>query len=315
MSDLNRRDFIRAGVAGMGMIAVASTANQKAEAFPRPTKDAVSLATWSIVRSFDAGVWKLTDIHRICREDFAIDGVEYVTKFFESPVASYLQRLNRNAREHGVENVLIMVDGEGSMVAEDKQERMQAAINHRKWVEIAAFLGCHAIRCNAHGGGKTLKDDPGSIDRAAESFNALIEYAIPFEINVIIENHGGLSSDPTWLPQLAEKINSPHFGLLPDYGNYNLDEVDVYEAVKKAMPYAKGVSVKAGWRPDGTHPQYDLARLLKISKDSGYSGFWGIESGMAGQRGSEAEEIQKAEWQAVKWTKEAIDRTILEKSE
>ena len=205
-----------------------------------------------------------------------------------------------------------MVDNEGDMVAKDKQERMQAAINHRKWVEIAAYLGCHAIRCNARGGGNTQAEDPDAIDRAAEAFGALLEYAEEFKINVIIENHGGLSSDPEWLPKLAEKIGSDHFGILPDYGNYHDSEkYTVYDAVRMAMPYAKGVSVKARWQPDGTHPPYDLEKLLNISKDGGYSGFWGIESSMADVDSKNPEDIKQAEWQAVKYTRDVIRKVIL----
>ena len=101
-----------------------------------------------------------------------------------------------------------------------------------------------------------------------KSFGALIEYAKPFGINIVIENHGGISSDPRWLPDLMRKVDSPHFGTLPDYGNF-AEGADVYEAVRLAMPFAKGVSVKAGFEPDGSHPQYSLEKLLKISKDSG----------------------------------------------
>jgi sugar phosphate isomerase/epimerase len=212
-----------------------------------------------------------------------------------------------------VANVLIMVDQEGDMVAKDKKVRMQSAINHRKWVEIAAYLGCHAIRCNARGGGNTLADDPDSLERAAESFGELVDYAKPFKINVIIENHGGLSSDPAWLPALCKKINSPHFGLLPDYGNYpkDISQKGREEAVRKAMPYAKGVSVKAGWQPDGTHPAYRLEPLIEVSRKAGYAGFWGIESGWRGPAGKTPEEIKKHDWQAVLWTKRVIEKTVL----
>ncbi len=313
MSDVTRRGFMKQAItvsAGMG---VAKMTVPNALSYPIPDQDAISLATWSLVNSFRAGVWKLTDIPRICREDFDIDGIEYVNQFFEVPTANYLNQLNKAANDYGVQNVLIMVDLEGAMVAQDQKERKQAVINHRKWVDIAAYLGCHAIRCNAHGGGNTPEEDPEALERAAESFSELIDYAKEFEINILIENHGGLSSHPTWLPDLAKKIDSPHFGLLPDYGNFTpTEEHDVYECVKQAMPYAKGVSVKAGWQPDGTHPNYDLEQLLTISKETGYSGFWGIESGMrSDKRGLNAEEIKKQDWQAVQWTKEKIEKVVL----
>jgi sugar phosphate isomerase/epimerase len=280
--------------------------------YPSPAENKISLATWSLVRSFRAGVWKLTDIHRICRQDFGLDGVELVTTFFEVPLAMYLDRLNQASREHNVQNVLIMVDGEGAMASPDRSERMRAAVNHRKWIEIAAYLGCHAIRCNAYGGGNTWKEDPDSVDRAAESFGALLEYAKEFQVNVIIENHGGLSSDPEWLAALMEKVNSPHFGVLPDYGNFP-ESVDRYQAVEKLMRWAKGVSVKASWQPDGTHPAWDIERLLNISLKAGFRGFWGIESSMrGGERSSsmEPEQVKQEEWQAVLWTKDVIKKVV-----
>lgn len=315
LNSFHRRHFIKNSVSvGLGAAAFHSTVSNVLNAYPFPSDNAISLATWSIVRSFRAGIWKLTDVARICREDFGIDGIEYVTSFFEVPVQAYLVKLNQAAADNGVKNVLIMVDDEGDMVAKDKKVRMQAAVNHRKWVDIAAFLGCHAIRCNARGGGDTPGEDPGALDRAAESFSALIEYAKQSQINVLIENHGGLSSDPHWLPDLMKKVGSAHFGILPDYGNYHpTGGTDVYEALRLAMPYAKGVSVKAAWAPDGTHPEYDLEKLLQISKESGYAGFWGIESGLRRRRGSapsSASDIKADDWQAVKWTKAAIEKVV-----
>jgi len=269
---------------------------------------------WSLVQSFRAGVWELPDVARICREDFGIDGIEYVASFFEAPLERYLKKLNRSAAQHGVKNVLIMVGGEGSMAAKDKKVRRQAAINHRKWVDVAAYLGCHSIRCDARGGGKTPQEDPDALNRAADSFGALIEYAKESKINVLIENHGGLSSYPHWLPNLMKKVNSPHFGILPDYGNYEqTPEADVYEAVRLAMPYAKAVSVKANWQLDGTHPQYDLAKLVKISAESGYTGFWGVESVLRRSKNKQTTDpdLAKADdWRAVRWTQSIIKKVV-----
>jgi len=315
METINRREWMM-GIwgAGVAVSAVGIGSVRNSYAHPRPTKDAISLALWSLVRSFRAGVWKLADVARICRKDFGIDGIEYVNQFFENPVESYLKRLNKAAAGNGVQNVLIMVDDEGDMVAKDKKTRTQAAINHRKWVEIAAYLGCHAIRCNARGGGNSLAEDLDSLDRAAESFSDLIDYARPFKINVVIENHGGLSSDPEWLPALCKKINSPDFGILPDYGNYgSVTREQRCAAVRKAMAYAKGVSVKAGWQSDHTHPGYDLAELLQISKESGYTGFWGIESSIRDATATSPEEIKKNDWQAVLWTKAVVEKVVFGK--
>jgi sugar phosphate isomerase/epimerase len=322
MESINRRNFIgKAAIAGACAGFASAATFPTVLAHPIPQKNGISLAAWSLIRSFRAGVWKLTDLHKICREDFNLDGLEYVNNFFESPRAGYLNRLNKNAKEFGIKNVLIMVDEEGNMAAKDKAERMQAAINHRKWIEIAAFLECHTIRCNARGAGNTPAEDPDAIKRAAESFTALVEYAKEFKINVVIENHGGISSDPEWLPALCREIDSPHFGILPDFGNY-IQGVDFAEAVKKAMPYAKGVSVKAAWMTDGTHvPHWDLEACLKAAKDSGYQGFWGIESSLRRPRPEgqqqrqpgapiDAEAVKQDDWKAVKLTRDAIRKAV-----
>ena len=320
METINRRNFLGKAAAAGALTGIANVIPfPTILAHPIPQENKISLAAWSLIRSFNAGVWKLTDLHKICREDFELDGLEYVNNYFESPRAGYLNQLNKNAEEYGIKNVLIMVDEEGDMVARDKAERMQAAINHRKWVEIAAFLGCHTIRCNARGAGNTPEEDPDAIKRAAESFGALIEYAKEFKVNVVIENHGGISSDPKWLPALCEEINSPHFGILPDFGNY-IQGVDFAEAVKMAMPYAKGVSVKSAWMPDGTHvPNWDLEACLKAAKESGYKGFWGIESSLRRPRPEgqqrqntpvDAEAAKQDDWKAVKLTRDAIRKVV-----
>jgi L-ribulose-5-phosphate 3-epimerase len=311
MTDESRRTFLtKSLIAGAGFSAIPSLLSNTATAYPRPTVNKISLATWSINRSFRMGGWKMDDLPRIVREDFGLDGIEHVNQFFDVPHSTNLTRWNKLASDHGVENVLIMIDHEGSLVAKDKNERKQAVVNHRKWIDIAAFMGCHAVRCNAHGGGKTPQEDPDALQRAGESFSELIEYAKDANINVIIENHGGSSSFPGWLPSLCKELDNPHFGLLPDFGNYTQD-TDVYSEVKNSLPYAKGISVKTAWNEAGEQLLFDLPRLLKICKDFGYTGYWGIESGYRFSSNPKSlEEAKQGEWQAVKWTKQAIEKHI-----
>lgn len=317
MNTLSRRKFIKTGSIAVG--AMGLMPGKILNAYDRPQDNAISLALFSLNRSYDAGLWTLLDIPQICRDDFNIDGIEYVTKYFTDVRDHYLKQLNQRVSDYGLKNVLIMVDREGDMVSTDKNERKQAAINHRKWVEIAAHLGCHAIRCNATGSGKTIAEDPDALSRAEESFAALLEYAREFKINILIENHGGgLASNAEWLSTLAEKLDDRNFGLLPDYANYGFaaeDEESVYNAVKLNMPWAKGVSVKGVWDMEGNHLRFSLEKCLQISMESGYHGFWGIESVVrSGERDSldklSNDEKKKLDWQAVRWTKAVIDSLV-----
>jgi sugar phosphate isomerase/epimerase len=310
-----RREFLGASVLG----AAAASAGRSIAA-DRPTKDDISLAAWSLNRSFFVGKkWKLMDLPRILRQEFNINGLEMVNQFFENPVQRYLRDLKKNADSNGIVMVLIMVDGEGDMVAKDRKERTQASISHRKWIDIAHFLGCHAIRCNLGGPREGWKEDTDLVQRATESFSHLLEYAKGSNLNVVIENHGGASSDGEILSSIMKAVNNPNFGTLPDFGNTNPGD-DRAEVMRKLLPWAKGISVKAAWGPEETHTAWDLEGLIKLCRDSGYHGFWGIESsfGRMARRspGSppeplpSAEEIWAAEVKGVKLTKSVLERTI-----
>ncbi len=293
-------------------------------AAPRPSQDDISLAAWSLNRSFfEARRWKNLDLPRIAREQFNINGIEFVNQFFENPTLSYLRQLKKNGEAYGVQFVLIMVDSEGDMSARDKKERMDAAIAHRKWVDIAHYLGCHAIRCNMGGPRENWAGDKDLISRAAESFNNLLEYARGANLNVVIENHGGASSNADVVVALMKAVDNPNFGTLPDFGNINPGD-DREEVVRRLVPYAKGISVKGSWLEDGT-PAFDLEKLIRFCQDAGYHGFWGIESSYGRRRRAPGQpaptpekltpdQIWEREVKGVLLTKAVLERTVLKKT-
>jgi len=311
-----RREFL-----GTAATVAAAAALGQAQT-PAPAKDDISLAAWSLNRSFfESHRWKNLDLPRIVREEFAINGLEFVNQFFENPTAGYLRKLKQAGSASNVTFVLIMIDDEGDMAARDRQERMQAAVAHRKWVDIAHVLGCRAVRCNLGGPRSNWKADADLVSRSAESFNSLLEYAKDSGLYVLIENHGGASSDPDVLVSLMKAVNNPKFGVLPDFGNINQGD-DNAEVVRKIVPWAKvSISVKASWTTDDTNPGWDLEKIIKICQDSGYHGFWGIESGYGrAQRGATppaqrptltADQIWEQEVKGVKLTKAVLERTVL----
>jgi sugar phosphate isomerase/epimerase len=171
---------------------------------------------------------------------------------------------------------------------------MKAAENHHKWVDIAAELGCHSIRTNMYPDKQptTPAEISEFVKRCSESFTALCGYAQPRKISVIIENHGGISSNPDVVVQLMKAVNLPNCGTLPDFGNFP-KELDRYEAVGKLMPYAKGVSFKCyDFSPDGREITLDLGRVMKVVADAGYRDWVGIE--YEGNRLTEFEGVQAA---------------------
>lgn len=272
----NRRVFLQRGLelAGGLTFAPALLARAAQSEGTKMKKFDISLAAWSVHRMFYRGQLKQIDMPELCRKEFDISGLELVNSFFPSPQYTYCKDLLKRAADQDVKILLIMCDGEGDMCHADKTERRQAVRNHRKWLDIAAILGCHSIRCNA---GHAQPGDADAIKRCAESFAELVELARPDKLNVIIENHGGPSSDPEWLVAVMKAVNDPMFGTLPDFGNFP-KEADRYEAVRKMMPYAKAVSAKChDFDETGNEKNTDYGRMMQIVLNAGYHGYVGIE--------------------------------------
>jgi L-ribulose-5-phosphate 3-epimerase len=286
-SALPRRDFLKHSVglaAAVGLTGTLSAAEDRSDKKPLFK---ISLAEWSFHRALFGGKMKNLDFPRVAKQDFGIEGVEYVNQFFKDKAKDkdYLAELKKRADDLGVRNVLIMCDGEGALGDADKNKRMKAVENHYKWVEAAKILGCHAIRVNAHSSGSYEEQ----MERAADGLGKLTKFGADHKIYVIVENHGGLSSNGEWLVGVMKKVNSPWVGTLPDFGNFG--KYDRYKGVKEMMPYAKGVSAKShDFDKNGNETHTDYLRMMKIVVDAGYHGFVGIE--YEGGKLSEPEGVQ-----------------------
>jgi sugar phosphate isomerase/epimerase len=234
-----------------------------------PGKNDISLAEWALVDEIHAGKWTSLDFPRIAREDFNLNGIEFVNTLFGVPTLEYLKTLKQRIAEYGVSPLLIMVDDEGDACAGTKEERRQFVAAHRKWVDIAHFLGCHAIRTNCRG--PQAVDKTEALNWSAESYNMLLEYSRPSGISVLIENHGGLSDDADWVLALMKKVNDPGFGTYPDWRKPGL-AYDNFVYLQKVIPYAKGMSYR-------NQPDDALTRkMIELCITQGYRGWYGIES-------------------------------------
>ncbi len=232
-------------------------------------KDDISLAQWALVEEIKAGKWTTLDFPKIAREDFGLNGIEFVNTLFEVPTIEYLNTLKANAADYNVQMILIMVDDEGDGCASAEKDRRQFAINHRKWIDIAHYLECQAIRTNCRGEANVEKND--AMKYAVESYQLLLDYAREANMQVLIENHGGVSNDPDFMLQLMKEVNDPLFGIYPDWRQPSGD-FDNYTYLQKTLPYAKGMSYR-------NQPTEDLtAKMIALCRQSGYHGWYGIES-------------------------------------
>ena len=275
----NRREFIkRLGQFSLAAGFTAYFSDVKASAKQNMFFE-ISLAEWSLNNSIFDGKLDNLDFPVKAKKDFGIDAVEYVNQFFmdKAKDMSYLKELKQRTDDHGVRNVLIMIDREGHLANLDENQRQQAVENHYKWVEAAKFLGCDSIRVNAAGNG--CREDV--LMAAVDGLGKLTEFGKDHDINIIVENHGGFSSDGKWLSEVMKQVDDPHCGTLPDFGNFRIREhvtYDRYAGVQDLMPFAKGVSAKSyDFGPDGNETTMDYRRLLQIVKNAGYTGYIGIE--------------------------------------
>ncbi len=234
----------------------------------------ISLAEWSFHRALGKGEMTNLDFPKIAKTVYNLDAVEYVSTFFKgkSEDTQYLTSLKDTCTKYGVKSLLIMVDGEGNLADTSAAARQKAVENHYKWVKAAQFLGCHSIRVNAAGRGTMGQMQAAAID----GLTKLSDYAAKYNINVIVENHGGNSSIGKWLVEIMKVVNRPNCGVLPDLGNFY--EYDRYAGVKDMMPYAKGVSGKThDFDQDGNETVIDYVKMMKIISNSDFKGYIDVE--------------------------------------
>lgn len=298
----NRREFLQKmsglalGAAGLSFIGTQARAAAGSASFFE-----ISLAQWSLHKSLFSKKLDNLDFPAKAKNDFGISVVEYVNQFFKDKAenSAYLSQLLQRCKDNGVKNHLIMCDGEGDLGTPVEADRKKAVENHYKWVNAAKALGCGTIRVNAAGKGSADEVMTAAVD----GLGRLGEYAAKENINVIVENHGGYSSNGSWLASVMKQVNKKNVGTLPDFGNFCitrepgnwmkcLESYDRYKGTGELMPYAKGVSAKTyDFDENGNCIETDYSRIMKVVKDSGWKGYIGIE--YEGSSLSEEEGIKK----------------------
>lgn len=254
-------------------------------AAPDKTVFQISLAQWSLHRTIFEGKLDPLDFPRVADEKYGVDAIELVNSFFidKARDRAWLRDLKTRADDAGVEILLIMCDGVGDLGDPDASRRGDAIDGHVRWLEAAAALGCHSIRVNAASRGSYEEQQA----LAADGLHRLATLAEGFGLNIIVENHGGLSSNGAWLAGVLERVGLENCGTLPDFGNFCTDWdraddpeawYDRYLGVEQMMPFAKAVSAKShDFDAQGNETSTDFLRMMRIVKDAGYRGWIGIE--------------------------------------
>jgi sugar phosphate isomerase/epimerase len=274
----SRRAFLAtssAALAAASLPGIASAQEGKQPLFQ------ISLAQWSLHKTIRAGKLDNRDFAKTTKMDYGLDAIEYVNQFWKDKAKdrAYVAELKKRAEDLGVKTLLIMCDGEGNLGDSDEAKRTQAVENHYQWVEAAKELGCHSIRVNAASNRSLSFEEQQKL--AADGLRRLSEFAAPHGLNVIVENHGGLSSNGQWLAGVMKLVDRKNCGTLPDFGNFrvsNDEEYDRYKGVDELMPFAKAVSAKShDFDAEGNETKTDFLKMMQIVLKHGYHGYCGIE--------------------------------------
>ena len=291
MLDTTRRGFLGGAAATAAGLAAGLNTRVAAAQDRKPLYE-ISLAEWSLNKDLFGGQRDHLNFAVDSKEEFGIEAVEYVNQFFKDKAQDekYLAEMKQRAEDAGVKSLLIMCDGEGRLGDPDASARKTAVENHYKWVEAAKYLGCHSIRVNAGSSGGYNEQ----MKLAADGLGRLSEFAADHDLNVIVENHGGLSSNGAWLAGVMDAVGRDNCGTLPDFGNFRVSGAAMYDryvGVRELMPYAKAVSAKShDFDADGNETHTDYRRMMEIVLSFAYHGYVGIE--YEGSRLPAAEGIQ-----------------------
>ena len=273
------------------------TETPPADVAVRPKAFKISLAQWSLHRELLASRFDPLDFAKVAN-GFGIDAIEYLSQFYPGKATdkSFLAELKRRAAGEGVGSLLIRVDGEGDLGAPTPKARRRAVDTYKKWVDAAAFLGCHSIRVNASGpAGKNPGSEDDQANWVSDGLRRLAEFSDGHGINVLVENQGGLSSKGSWLSEVLNAVHHRRCGSLPDFGAFELagtEGHDRYKGVRELMPFARAVSARSydfDAREEETTINY--AQMLEIVASAGYHGYVGIN--YDGERLSERAGIER----------------------
>ena len=306
---MNRKKFIaNLAFGGIGISAFGLSSNYKSQideikkTFFTNNKIKISLAQWSLHNIINRREISPYDFPKLASE-WGFSGIEHVNALYNDVMDSnnknlalktFVKKNNQLAEDHDIKNLMIMIDGEGDLCEKNRNKRLNAVENHYPWVETAAAMGCHSIRINLFVPSGQAYNANDWKNTSIESLGKIGEYAESYGVNVLVENHGGLSSNAKSLIEVINAVGKNNCGTLPDFGNFCLrreknerwdnkclEEYDKYQGIDELMDKSLGsVSAKSyDFDNQGNETSIDYERMVKIIKKHDFSGYIGVEYG------------------------------------
>jgi sugar phosphate isomerase/epimerase len=280
-STASRRSFLgRAAAAGLGLIGLKATsrAGEKPEAHQR-----IAVSTWSFHNLFpntrygnpDFPLYELDlrEFPALMRDRFGITHFEISTAHFAAITSSYLNDLKRELARTRTSFIHLSDNIRGTNLARENAERRTTdTATFCQWIDIAHELGIASMRVNT---GKPERE-PWDFQITIETFRELARYGQTKGVEIVIENHGGLSADPRNVARIIEAVKD-NISVCPDFGLFPTDS-ERWAGLRLLAPYARRICSAKFHDLDGSgNPPFDFERCLRIMRESHFRGYFSLK--------------------------------------
>jgi sugar phosphate isomerase/epimerase len=229
----------------------------------------------------------LLEFPRQVREGLGIDGVEICQFHIPERTPAYLDQLKSALREADVRLVNMPIDV-GNISDANTAYREEDLAEIEDWMRFAAALGSSMVRVNASA--PLSGDQLAPLEVTIESFRRLARIAQSLGLQLLIENHGGITADPEVIVAIVEAVGPANLKTLVDIGNFEpllsmqmarmqgreppeVDPTPVYGAIARIAPYAGLVHAKTHEFDEHGRPRIlDVVRALRVVRDAKYTG-------------------------------------------
>lgn len=245
---------------------------------------------------------RISEFPARARDTFGVDAIETVAFQFDGLDDPEIDAFDQALKDIGVKLLNIAIDV-GDLLETDTDKRAADLKVIERWIERFAAMGSQFVRVNP---GSPFSQHHGDQPPAhlVEALQELGTFANERGTRLLVENHGGPSSNPAWMRQLLDAVGPNSLGLLLDLGNFDvlmapmmamffggesekkdpaevfsgLDLTTLYEGIEALADKAELVSLKAHHvSDDGDVGPVDLERALGILNAHSYSGALTVE--------------------------------------
>jgi len=269
---LSRRELVKQFAIGAGVLALPQFLQAKGTL----ESNGLTLAVqqYSFNRQLRDGTFDILDFPKTVVDGTGITALEYFNGHILDKVRDtrFFRELKKRSNDVGATCTMMLCRSDIALDSPDSSTRYNAVEGYIPWMEAVRLLGGNAIRVDCRSDGDFEEQKKYAID----GLRQLCDVAAPFGMNILVENHGGFSSNGKWLADVMSKVEKRNCGTLPDFQNFH--GYDPYVGVEELMPYAKIVCAKSKeFDSDGNETNVDYRRMMKIVLDSGFKGSIGIE--------------------------------------